>query len=133
MPSRWEPCGLAQLEGMRFGTLPVVAQTGGLVDTVQDMVTGIHIKGAVSVESKLDPASVELVAKSLEDCVALYKNSEKLSTMRKAAMAAGGEFTWANSAIQYEAVFEQLGAIDILPRCPDSEKYVTLETDKVIC
>merc|ERR1719324_1757324 len=69
MPSRWEPCGLAQMEGMRFGTLPVVAQTGGLVDTVEDMVTGIHFGGAVSVENKCDPASVKLVGAGLEKCV----------------------------------------------------------------
>ncbi len=37
MPSRYEPCGLVQMEGMRFGVLPIVAPTGGLADTVQDM------------------------------------------------------------------------------------------------
>merc|ERR1712216_351277 len=36
MPSRYEPCGLVQMEGMRFGTLPIVAPTGGLTDTVTD-------------------------------------------------------------------------------------------------
>jgi granule-bound starch synthase len=130
MPSRWEPCGLAQMESMRFGTLPVVAQTGGLVDTVHDMVTGIHIQGAVSVEKEIDPTSVELTAQALETCAELYGDGEKLSTMRKAAMAAASEYTWANAALQYEAVFEELGAVDILPRCTDS--MVTLEADKVV-
>jgi glycogen synthase len=37
MPSRYEPCGLVQMEGMRFGVLPIVAPTGGLADTVQDL------------------------------------------------------------------------------------------------
>merc|ERR1712151_823195 len=130
MPSRWEPCGLVQMESMRFGNLPVVAQTGGLIDTVQDMVTGVHIKGAVSVEKDLDPTSVELVAQSLETCAKIYKDGENMSQMRKAAMAAASEYTWASAALQYEAVFEELGAVDILPKCQDT--LVTLEADKVV-
>jgi granule-bound starch synthase len=129
MPSRWEPCGLAQLESMRFATLPVVSQTGGLVDTVQDMTTGIHIQGALSVEKELDLSSVELIAQALETCSKVYKDGETTSTMRLAAMAAGAEYTWSNAAMQYEAVFEQLGVKDVLPACGGT---VTLEVDKVV-
>ena len=49
--------------------------------------------------------------------------------MRKAVVAAGVEFTWSTAALQYEAVFEELGAMDTLPSC--KEASATLQADKV--
>ncbi|CAK9057407.1 Soluble starch synthase 1 [Durusdinium trenchii] len=110
LPSRWEPCGLVQMEAMRLGTLPIVAPTGGLKDTVEDGVNGLWTDKEMTIEAIAD----------------------QVVDMKKAAMAASQEFTWTNAALQYEAVFQELGATDVLPLC-GGQATVTLEVDKQVC
>lgn len=132
LPSRWEPCGLVQMEAMRMGTLPIVAPTGGLKDTVEDGVNGLWTDSEMTIESEIEPQSVASIAKALRRATELFLSEPgKISEMKKAAMAAAAEFTWSNAALQYEAIFEELGAVDVLPLSID--KTVTLETDKQVC
>jgi len=132
LPSRWEPCGLVQMEAMRVGTLPIVAPTGGLKDTVEDGVNGIWMDAEMTVEADLDEESAASIARAVRRAAQIHLSAPaKEEQMKKAAMAAAAEFTWSNAALQYEAVFEELGVVDMLPACAD--KSVTLEVDKQVC
>lgn len=65
MPSLWEPCGLCQLEAMRFGAIPVVTAVGGLVDTVQP-VTGDNQGWGFRLDDPFDPQGlVDAVQKAM--------------------------------------------------------------------
>jgi granule-bound starch synthase len=132
LPSRWEPCGLVQMEAMRVGTCPIVAPTGGLKDTVEDGLNGIWTDSEMTVEAEIDEESVESLARALRQASKMFiEEPSKIIEMKKAAMAAAAEFTWSNAALQYEAVFEELGAIDVLPKCGIAT--VTLESDMQVC
>merc|ERR1712127_265605 len=82
MPSRYEPCGLVQMEGMRFGTLPIVAPTGGLADTVTDMKTGLVMEHEVYADG-IETADVDMIAKNIERAISIFKDTETYSTMQK--------------------------------------------------
>ncbi len=105
IPSRFEPCGLTQLYGLRYGCVPVVARVGGLADTIIDaneaalgagVATGLHFTAN-------DAAALHgAIAKA----VRLHGAGTPWSAMRKAGMKA--DFSWTQSAAHYAALFATL-------------------------
>ncbi|MDA0700320.1 MAG: glycogen/starch synthase [bacterium] len=96
VPSRFEPCGLAQLIAMRYGTLPVARATGGLVDTIDDGRTGFLF--AAAERSALTAALAR--ARASYDDAALWRR------MQVAAMSEN--FDWSRSAQAYDDLYRVL-------------------------
>ncbi|HYF65358.1 MAG TPA: glycosyltransferase, partial [Herpetosiphonaceae bacterium] len=97
MPSSFEPCGLSQMIAMRYGTIPVVRATGGLVDTVPDMSRPDGI-GAVFAEYTVG-AMLEGLARAL----AAYRQPNDWAYFVRRAMAQ--DFSWAAAAARYDDVY----------------------------
>ncbi|GAX78592.1 hypothetical protein CEUSTIGMA_g6031.t1 [Chlamydomonas eustigma] len=103
VPSRFEPCGLIQLHAMQYGTVPLVASTGGLVDTVKEGVTGFHI-GALDPE-KLVPEDADAVAATIT------RASQVFSTPLFKEMVnncISQDLSWAKPARKWEGVIEEM-------------------------
>ena len=89
MPSRFEPCGLAQMYAQRFGSLPIVRRTGGLADTVEDGVTGFTFADGA-------PRGF---AGAIRRALDTFGQKRRLNAMRRTAMAR--EFGWGDAAARY--------------------------------
>jgi starch synthase len=98
MPSRYEPCGLNQMYSLRYGTVPIVRATGGLVDTVEGGLDGTGI-----LFEAFHPAA--LLA-AMRRALALYADPSRLEAFRHRGM--GRDFSWATSARRYENLFYSL-------------------------
>ncbi|KAJ1408359.1 Starch synthase, catalytic domain [Sesbania bispinosa] len=106
VPSRFEPCGLIQLQAMRYGTVPIVASTGGLVDTVKEGFTGFQM-GSFNVEcDAVDPADVDAVAKTVKRALAVY-GTQAFTEMIKNCMAQ--DLSWKGPAKKWEEILLSLG------------------------
>jgi len=105
VPSRFEPCGLIQMHAMQYGTVPVVASTGGLVDTVKDGVTGFHA-GKIDPD-RLDPADADALAKTITRAAGVY-GSASFEDMR--AKCIGQDLSWEVPAQKWEAVLQEMRA-----------------------
>ena len=100
MPSRFEPCGLNQLYSLRYGTLPIVRATGGLVDTVAsyDEATG---GGTGFVFRDLSP---DALANTMGWALSTwYDRPGHVREMRRRAMAL--DFSWDAAAAAYERLY----------------------------
>ena len=100
MPSRYEPCGLSQMYAQRYGTLPIVRATGGLVDTVQnyDERSGT---GTGFMFYDLYPSAI---ANTMGWALSTYfDRPAHIAAMRRQAMQQ--DYSWDRAAAQYEAVY----------------------------
>jgi starch synthase len=95
MPSRFEPCGLGQLIAMHYGCVPVVRATGGLADTVQDLVTGFTF----------DEYSAEAFWRALERALYIYNvDQQSWRALQRNGMTA--DLSWERSALGYQQLYE---------------------------
>jgi starch synthase len=104
MPSRFEPCGLTQLYALRYGTVPVVRATGGLVDTVEPWDPATR-RGT---GFRFETADGTGMMWALDQALAAYQDDEAWTTLRRNGMAR--EFSWERAAQGYEDVYRRARA-----------------------
>ena len=105
VPSRFEPCGLTQLYGLRYGCVPVVARVGGLADTVIDA-NDAAVKAGVATGVQFSDISAEGVLEAVQRTVALHRRPATWRAMQQAGMRA--DVSWHSSAAAYAALYRSL-------------------------
>lgn len=101
VPSRFEPCGLVPMEAMRMGTIPIVRNTGGLADSVEDYNPDKGV-GNGFVFEKFDSSSLMIaLIRAFEN----FKDKSKWKLLQKRAMAK--DFSWINLAKKYSELFDR--------------------------
>jgi len=96
MPSRFEPCGLSQMYAQRFGCLPIAHATGGLIDTVEDGVTGLLFNSA----------DADSLRRCVQRAFRTYRIPGLLSAMRRAAMLRPS--SWDLAGTEYLRLYERV-------------------------
>ncbi len=100
MPSRVEPCGLNQMYSLRYGTIPIVRDTGGLRDTVTD------IGDAGGFGIRFLHASEEDIVYSVERAIRLYQDMEKMESIIHTCMSI--DHSWESVVSQYKNLYESI-------------------------
>jgi starch synthase len=101
MPSRFEPCGLAQMISMRYGTIPIVRATGGLADTVRQFSDATH-SGIGFIFEKYEVPDLMKSVREAVDCF----GSRHWVTLQQNAFAS--VFSWQRPATEYTKLYFSL-------------------------
>lgn len=96
IPSRYEPCGLIQMISMKYGTIPIASDTGGLHDSIRNFENGFLFKKGKSLSLK----------KAIEHALNALKDKEKYKKMAENAMKT--DFSWDKSAVKYKKLYEDM-------------------------
>ncbi len=117
MPSRFEPCGLTQFYGLRYGCVPVASRVGGLADSIIDA-NEAALGARVATGIQFFPVDAANLTRSLARTTALYADKGAWASMQKQGMKA--DVSWARSSARYARLYESLssaaGPSDMPPR-----------------
>jgi len=105
VPSRFEPCGLTQLYGLRYGALPLVHRVGGLADTVVDA-TAQNVEAGRATGFVFDEYSAQGLRLALRRAFELHAQPDAWTKVRQTAMQQ--RFDWREAAGQYAALYRSL-------------------------
>lgn len=103
MPSRYEPCGLTQLYSLRYGTLPVVSQVGGLLDTI------VAYPDQECTGFTFSPVTAQNFLGAIQEAVKVWEDHEQWQYMQQRAMRQ--DFSWNRSAQKYLEVYKKVGLL----------------------
>lgn len=102
IPSRFEPCGLTQLYGLRYGCVPVVSRIGGLADTVIDA-NPAAIMAEVATGIVFDAGSAHTLYEALRRTVRLYHDDKLWKKIQRRGMKS--DVSWDTSAARYADLY----------------------------
>ena len=107
VPSRFEPCGLTQMYGLRYGTLPVVSLVGGLADTVIGA-SPAALSVGVATGITFHPVDALAFGRAMAQLLDLHRQPKLWAKLRANAMAQ--PVGWESSAAAYADLYERLTA-----------------------
>jgi starch synthase len=111
VPSRFEPCGLTQLYGLRYGCVPLVSRVGGLADTVIDA-NEAAVEAGVATGIVFAPATTQALMDAINRAIHLYKREKLWRKMQRRGMKS--DVSWDASAEKYAKLYKRLlGVNDI--------------------
>ena len=105
IPSRFEPCGLTQLYGLRYGTIPLVALTGGLADTVVNANTAALATGTAT-GFQFAPVTADALRRTISQAARTFQDKPAWQRLQKNAMAQ--PVGWEVSAQTYATLLKSL-------------------------
>lgn len=105
VPSRFEPCGLTQFHGLRYGCVPIVSRVGGLADTIIDA-NDAALTAGVATGLQFLPVDANGLASALSRALRLYADVPTWRAMQRRGMHA--DVTWNRSALRYAALYRSL-------------------------
>jgi len=106
VPSRFEPCGLTQFYGLRYGCVPLVSRVGGLADTVIDANLAALDRG-VATGVQFLPVTAPALAHAIGRAMALHADPKAWRRMQQNGMKS--DLSWGASARRYAALYRGLG------------------------